>query len=261
MATVNLSVLFPDTRYQTTSSGLSNTYATFNVYNTNLNSVCNGGQCCLWTVPAGVCWAKFEVWGGGGSGGGACCCQQPCYPGGSGSYARRTIPVTPGNQFTICAGGNGSCQGPCCGQSGYDSFVQNSGSVQTAINLCASGGYWGATGCFFGFGSCCSCASCQCGAFCGADFGICGGRGGTRLSNCGYDAYAYVPGPTYIGAGVQITMDFCQGLSGNQMMTSFNCGSAYAVFPGGGMSGASTQGGVCCCGGMGAGGLVTVTYR
>ena len=61
----------------------------------------NGGQCCLWTVPAGAEWAAFEVWGGGGPGAGVCCCQQG-WSGGSGSYGRRIIEVAPRTIYNLC---------------------------------------------------------------------------------------------------------------------------------------------------------------
>ena len=62
-------------QYGTSASG-SVPLRSLRVYNTSITSSNNGGQCCLWTVPAGAEWAAFEVWGGGGPGAGVCCCQQ-----------------------------------------------------------------------------------------------------------------------------------------------------------------------------------------
>ena len=48
--------------------GTELTPAEFVVYNTSTQSQGNGGQCCLWTAPAGSSYAVFEMWSGGGSG-------------------------------------------------------------------------------------------------------------------------------------------------------------------------------------------------
>jgi hypothetical protein len=75
------------------------------IFNTNKTSQNNGGQCCLFTIPAGVTWLGVELWGGGGGGAGHCCCKSG-WPGGSGSYARKIMTgLTAGAQYTMCAAG------------------------------------------------------------------------------------------------------------------------------------------------------------
>ena len=74
------------------------------VYNTSITSANNGGQCCRGLHP-GVTWVFPQIWGGGGPGAGVCCCQQG-WAGGSGSYARRIITASAGDQFTLCAAGS-----------------------------------------------------------------------------------------------------------------------------------------------------------
>ena len=46
------------------ASAASNFPTEFLVYNLSIDTPNNGGRCCLWTVPAGTKYAKFEVWGG-----------------------------------------------------------------------------------------------------------------------------------------------------------------------------------------------------
>ncbi len=110
------------------------------IYNTNIQSVTNGGQCCCWVVPTGVTWAIFELWGGGGDGAGSCCCMGNYWGPGSGNYVKKQLTVTAGTYFCVCAAGSGCCATTCCGQCGYPSWVvcQN-GTMAT----CAGGGYMG----------------------------------------------------------------------------------------------------------------------
>ena len=61
------------------------------------------GRCCLWTVPAGVTCARFQIWGAGGMAGAAGCCGGSPF-GGSGAYASVIIPVTAGRTYSLCAG-------------------------------------------------------------------------------------------------------------------------------------------------------------
>ena len=95
------------------------------------------GCCCQWTVPGGVTCARFQIWGaGGGSGTGCCCGGSP--NGGSGAYASVIMPVTSGQQYTLCAG----CAYCCYAErsqmtaDGYPSYVQGPGLT----NFCAEGG-------------------------------------------------------------------------------------------------------------------------
>ena len=69
------------------------------------------GGACTWTVPAGATQAKFQVWGAGQGSNPGCCCGGASF-GENGAYAEMTISVTPGNQYSICAGC--SCSRYCC---------------------------------------------------------------------------------------------------------------------------------------------------
>jgi hypothetical protein len=70
------------------------------------------GGACTWTVPTGATCAKFQVWGAGQGSNPGCCCGGASF-GENGAYAEMTIKVTPGNQYSICAGC--SCSRYCCG--------------------------------------------------------------------------------------------------------------------------------------------------
>lgn len=132
------------------------------VKNDNSNVVCvfdassfSANALCTWTVPAGTTKARFEIWGPGSSGGsgGSCCGFTPW--GTSGSFLAFTLNVTPGCQYTLCAGNSG-CTGQacmyCCGCTEYffsgcyasccSSFVTGFG-IATA---CAPGGRWDLVG-------------------------------------------------------------------------------------------------------------------
>ena len=258
MAAINLSTLFPTSLYtQVSSSG--NTLGVIYVYNTNTNTLNNGGQCCLFTAPAGSTYAKFEVWGGGGAGAGSCCCQHAAYSGGSGSYARKTIQLVPGQQYTVCAGGSSTSpaySSTGTGVTGNPSYVcgnnSNSG-ITYPITLCANGGGPGSSQCNY-WQNACNIPSCICGGGCGYDLLICGSQAGSQASTCGLVSWAFAAEPTYVGGGVRMSCDHCQN----------GCGSAFggcATFPGGGGMSGNTNGGSCSCGGWGAGGLVIITYK
>ena len=115
------------------------------VYNTNTDSVSNGGACCCWVVPVGVTWAVFETWSGGGDGAGACCCMGPYWGPGGGNYSKKYLPVTSGTYFILCGGGSGCCAQQCCGTCGLSSFVLCSNSTNVAYSC---GGYMGCVLCF-----------------------------------------------------------------------------------------------------------------
>jgi hypothetical protein len=250
----DLQSLFPIGNFASTSA--PGAFTQVYVYNTGLDSLSNGGQCCLWTVPADTSWVRFETWGGGSSGGGSCCCQQPRQSGGAGAYARRTVAATPGQTYTVCGAGSTACSPTCCGTEGYPSFV-NGGASAGAVALCAAGGPAGCTGCFM-YGGCTytgNTHTCRSGSYCGEDFGLPAISGASQQGTCGYQGWQYVPSGPYIGGGVRHGIDYCQSLSG--------CASigGYASFPGGGGGGAQANGGGCCYGSHGAGGLVIITYR
>lgn len=247
----DLRTLFPTSQISSGGTRLQTLY----VYNTNTSSVNNGGFCCLWTVPAGTLWARFEVWGGGSDGPGGCCCMQPRQSGGAGSFGRKTISVTPGTSYTICAGGSGCCATTCCGSCGYPSYVQLNGG---AMQICAQGGPTSCSACFQGFDSGCMSPSntlITCNSVFGADFAICGISGSSGGGSCGYNSNQYVPEGPILGGGVRLGKDNCITVSGCDTLGGF------ASFPGGGGGGAVTGGGGCCWGSFGAGGLVVVYYR
>lgn len=248
-----LTQFFPDSRY---IYNIPQTYGNLYVYNGNTGgAVQDGGKCCLWVVPAGVAWAKFEVWGAGGDGGGACCCQQPSQGGGSGTYSRKTIRVVPGQCYLICAGGSGCCAVDAHGTSGFPSFAQGAGTVTYSLNLCASGGYGGQSCCWAAIGGNYHCATNVCGCACGYDLAICGVTGASHEGWCGYDSWHMMGSPTYIGAGTRTSFTECgESWMGCAMSGNFN------AWPGGGGGTAISYGG-CCWGGWGSGGLVQVTYR
>lgn len=245
----SLNSLFPTSGFITSS--VDQVY----VFNTSTTTVSNGGRCCLWTVPTGIFWARFEVWGGGSRGPGGCCCQQPAQSGGAGAYARKTIPVKAGDTYRICAGGTTDCSCSCCGTEGFPSYVQTESAVNT-INLCARGGWPSCSQCFvFSGGTCCAnTAVCLTGNFCGQDFGLPAITGAAMGSTCGYQSYQYVPQGPYAGGGARSSFDYCQVFQGSCQIGGF------ASFPGGGGGGAVTGSGASCWGSPGAGGLVIVTY-
>lgn len=249
----NLSVLFPR---PAPIGGDTFEFDQIQVFNTSITSVTNGGCCCLWTVPSGVNWARFEVWGGGSTGPGACCCQQPAQSGGAGAYARKTITVTSGDTYRICAAGSTCCTSSCCGVEGFPSYVQTE-SAATTINLCARGGPPSCGRCFIGYSGCICIGNTRVestGSFCGEDFGLPAISGASNPGTCGFKTYQHVPQGPYIGGGARTSMTYCTTLNG--------CASlgGHAVWPGSGGGGAVTGSGASCWGHWGAGGLVTVTY-
>jgi hypothetical protein len=250
-----LSSLFPVSQYLVGGAS-SGAFTQVLVYNTSVDSVQNGGQCCLWTVPAGTTWIRFEMWGGGSDGPGGCCCQQPNASGGAGAYARKTVTAVPGNTYTVCAGGSGCCSPNCCGTQGFTSYVCG-GTGSGIVNACAAGGPPSCSQCqMYGGQSCVgNTNTCRSGSFSGADFGLPAIGGASHPSTCGYQSWQYVPSGPYIGAGARHSMDYCQSLSGCQAIGGF------ASFPGGGGGGAHSNGGGCCWGSHGAGGLVVISYR
>lgn len=221
------------------------------------------GYCCLWTVPANVSRATFEIWSGGGGGAGMICCNYCSfsYGGHGGNYASKDICVCPGWQYTVCAGGSWPCSKShtCVAGMGCRSFITGC----NLSNFCVVGGCggimcdgdaWGG-GCMgyhHGSGS----ANCNiCGYF-GADFGVMGVAGfkaGQTMCRCN-GATSYTGMAPFIGIfqTTAVTEAWC------------SCG-CYVNWPaGGGMSGTSSY---CdnwaknCAGGSGQGGsgIVKIT--
>jgi hypothetical protein len=229
-------------------------YTSFQVYNTSKDAAENGGQCCLWTVPAGVIWAAVELWGGGGGGSGARCCQSG-WAGGSGSYSRKIInQLVEGDTYRICAAGSTNCSQDCFnGCAGNPSYVFHENA---AINVaCASGGSQGRACCQFHIGcSCQGCAPQQFGSFCGS-FGVCGVTGGAVGSPmCSGSSYQFMPSAPFTMGGMRATKDTCSGFCGGC------CAGGYATWPGGGGATASSHTTGPFCGAAGSGGLVTIFY-
>ena len=183
------------------------------VYDTTC--IATGGACCLWTVPESVYSVTFEIWGGGGGAAGQACnvcdCCARTQPGGGGGYAMKQINVTPGSQYTICAGNAGvsssdttyganpgNCQN---GVAGGTSFVTGTGLT----SFCATGGLGGN-----------SCFTIHCYGHCGCN----GAKGGQGFNG------------TINAAG----MSGILGMAGSNPETSYSIGGA-AGGPGGGAGG------------------------
>ena len=217
------------------------------------NSPSNGGFCCLWTVPTGTRYIRFEMWGGGGGGAGSCCCQQGC-GGSGGSYAIRTLcgaEVVVGCQYTICAAGSTSATSACCGVNGNTSFVTGN----NLSNFCARGGCTGTTSCFFTGNRHIMMCYFQCCAV-GGDLNIHATSSAMRTNNYCYNgmiamttvAPATVSGPIYGPAGCSVTG------------CGFSLTQAAPIFPGGGGQSGQTHGGNFTSGWWGAGGAVLVSF-
>ena len=238
--------------YTVPGSRATNYPTEFLVYNSNVNSFGNGGASCVWTAPAGTTFVTFEIWGGGGGGAGACCCQQGA-PGGSGSYAVKTVcsATLGGCVFCMCAGGTTSASYTCCGIPGCNSYVTGYG----LSNFCAVGGAIGDTHCFYHFCyTCCRPYQCCCCAY-GGD--ICShGVQSTYESytSCGAWFQQHMMAAAMTISGPMLGPGGC--LTGGYGCGWWQCPS----FPGGGGTSAQTISGQCYCGMWGAGGLVSVTY-
>lgn len=98
------------------------------------------GCCCLWTVPAGVTEAQFQIWGAGGNGDScnASVCCAFSQSGGNGEYTYVLMGVQAGQQYTLCAGGGiATTKNNCynyCAYDGCNSFV--CGANATCILSC-----------------------------------------------------------------------------------------------------------------------------
>jgi len=214
----------------------------------------NGGCCCLWTVPAGTAYIRFEMWGGGGGGAGGCCCQQGC-GGGGGSYAVKTLTgnqVVAGCQYTICGAGSTSQANTCCGFPGNTSFVIGFGLG----TFCSRGGTPGVT-------TCTAFTNAYQGEMC---YRQCCAVGGdivvhSTLSAMKSAFYCHNNSQTLTSVAPATVSGPIYGPAGCSIARAGECDIlAPAVFPGGGGPSAQTHGGICGCGWWGAPGLVLVTY-
>lgn len=185
----------------------------------------------LWCVPRGVTRATFEAWGGGGGAASSCCCAYAT-PGTSGAYARRTVPVTPGQCFILCVGcawGSieyGDKRG-CRGRWSAVCSMNSNSSDPGHVSMCAEGGYGGCAICNFAIdsgvtpdnrtGESCNffgvdrpvffpaesnnCVDCGPRAY-GGDINICGRPGYLRYHcACNRAVKQHVPYPPYMGNG------------------------------------------------------------
>lgn len=243
------------------------------VYQTNC--CCPIGSCCAWVVPAGVTSVVFEIWGGGGGAGGGlatCDCCQRTGPGGGGGYAARTIPVTPGDTYTVCAGNGGIASGASTGNYFYGApcgYCQNGcpGNVSFVVGtnlttFCATGGCGG-----------CSNLDINCYGMCGCQ-GACGGQGfggeinengdsGARFST-GSVAWSSVSMGGQAGGPGGGRGGLTPGTHNNlQYGDAWNDHGLNGQFPGGGGSGHGCSSD-CSCFAYGAGrgghGLVKITW-
>lgn len=207
-----------------------------------------GSCCCAWTVPSGVTEATFEIWGGGGAGGQKCCCYCGAGTGGfGGGYSLKTVAVSSGTTYTLCAGGGGpsrycAVSGVMNGCAGETSFVTGA----SLSNFCAvggGGGYW-----------CCRIGACVCcgGAAYGGDVNLSGGHGFSGVGQS-WPCQMSFGGPSPFGGGYSTF---------HTSNCSYNCfPGCCGQFPGGGGTGQMANTCDCCvCNGPGAAGLVRVTF-
>ena len=215
----------------------------------------NGGCCCLWTVPAGVTRATFELWGAGGDGSGGFCCESTALGAVGGSYSIKTVDTVAGCQYRICAAGSGCCT--YCydtGNNGYPSYVYD--ITAAAVIACACGGQGGdssQTRYNSGEGyTCCWGRLSGCGL---GDFTM-PGAGGTGIRNqyCHSNQYVIVSGGPFSSG--RTSPDRCSiwACNGRNIMKS------ESPFPGGGGNGPNSCGGGMCYGQYGQGGMVRISY-
>jgi hypothetical protein len=218
------------------------------------------GKCCLWTVPSNVTSVTFEIWSGGGGGAGHTCCNCCSFSigGAGGNYAARTVATTPGQQYTVCAGGAWPCHWShtCDAGMGCRSYVNGT----NLSNFCVTGGCggWMCNGDAWGPRHHDSgCANCNICGFFGADLGMMGTVGfkpGHGACHC-YRTTMFTGSPPIIGGSMST--------SASDSWCSCGC---YTNWPaGGGPSGTSSYcdnfAKQCSAGmGMGGSGVVRITY-
>lgn len=246
----------------TTGGGNVSAVKSFTVFKDTTNSTANdGGSFCRWVPPAGTKWVQFDAWGGGGEGIEGVCCH-PATGAGAGSYTTRTLKVTDGDVFEICSAGTtarNAGNGANYGCNGWWSFVKKNGTQV----LCATGGLKPTNRyCLQGYNCCSSCtypgnvSPCNNTAGEGGYF-ITGVAGYSYMNYyCYQHTHSTAPYPPMTSNGFRV------GRSGH-MCQGFPCGANMAgapIFPGGGGFSGNAEGGSCCYGQHGGGGLVVVTY-
>lgn len=230
----------------------------FSVWNTNIRDVSNGGRCCLWTVPAGVTTAVFEIWSGGGGGAFGCCCM---FGGGAGSggYAIKTCTVQAGEQIRICAAGSTCCDsGNGSGHNGSCSFVCSTSGGPSGTweaKVCGGCGVSVPTRCFFWQNcyTCCSMCYCCGGRSENTDYCIPGTSGTSQPTQFCYGrGHQYSANAPLAVPGPRVGPNGCCSCYGGQQ--------AFGMFPGGGGHSSQVHSNHCMWAGPGAGGLVYVLY-
>lgn len=221
-------------------------------------NVCSPGCCCLWTVPTGVKKLHIQMWGSGGNGSGFCSCNR-ChhYRGAQGGYFNsKTISVTEGWQYTVCAAGvYRCCSRECVGCEGCSSYVNGC----NLSNFCARGGEngyantsWAET--CHSVNDCCLAPGNN-----GGDYGsvtisppwsaaeFVYDRGHCHCFNQSF----YAGGAALIGTVAQMSLRECWT----------RCGCWSVPYGNGGQGAMTTYCGRCCGqGGTGGSGLVKITY-
>lgn len=204
-----------------------------------------------WTCPAGVTSVIVECWGGGGGGGTAS--GNPATGGGGagGAYSKKTISVTPSTVYNINVGAGGTAAAV-----GGDSWFSSSSTV------IAKGGAGGATATgnsTNGAGGTGSSASCigdvvyaggngGTGNYTSGVGGSGGGGGAARVSSDGESATGETSGNGLYPAG-----------GGGMGVGNSTAGAVGAVYGGGG-SGGKANNNTDRVGGIGAQGLIRLTY-
>jgi hypothetical protein len=143
----------------------------FKVCSTSVGTVGSGcGATCTFTVPGGVSFVRFQLWGAGGNAGSGCCCGGSGF-GSTGAYASVILPAITGCQYNIFAGAI-CCSTPYRAANYSNYTLQNGPSYVQGYglnNFCAMGGRGFAAGSIMGLDisavsvtTCCKWASPDC---------------------------------------------------------------------------------------------------
>ena len=214
-----------------------------------------------WTAPAGVTSVTVECWAGGGGGGAANSTWSTTGGGGGGAggqYVKKTVSVTPGNNYTVTvgAGGTGGATSGANGGAGNDSWFSTTGTV------IAKGGA-GGTGCTAAGSNNAGGTGSTSGGI--GDFVYEGGDGSSSATNTASGAGGGGAGSTGEGgdasgttAGTGKTVGGGNGGAGRTTSGAGNAGLTYGGGGGGGLKTAS--GSTLYAGGSGAAGQIVLTY-
>ena len=234
-------------------AGAGYNYNVFHIF--GQPNMCSPGCCCLWTVPSGVKRVTFELWGAGGNGHGACSCSRCHHYQGSGGgfYNSKTISVSPGWTYSVCAAGvYPCCSRECTGCNGCSSYVNGC----NLSNFCAIGGDTGRgetnwqEGCYSDWHCCVAPQTFN------GDFGMGNHRGhwgGSIFCHCNYQWTCTTNAPFLAGgSGTSQALNLCW----------IRCGCWRVPYGTGGQGATTTYCGSSCCGqgGTGGGGIVKITY-